>query len=338
MIRISLAALCLVSLCGVAAEPPQAEIRNRQIRAKLYLPDAQNGFYKSTRFDWSGVIGSLEFEGHSFYGPWFARVDPSVRDVAYQGSDIAVGLPTAMVGPVEEFQKPLGYDSAKPGGTFVKVGVGVLRRIDDTGYQFARPFELVDSGKWTVNKGDDFVTFTQEINAADLGYAYVYTKTVRLAPDKADMVMEHSLRNTGRLPIATNVYDHNFLVMDKMGPGPWYTITVPFEIKPARAPSADFAVIHGNQVAYLKPVENEDRVAFGLQGFGNDAKDFDVRIENSKAGAGVRIVGDRPLTNESVWSIRSVLAVEPFIDVAADPGKEFTWKYTYTYYSLPKTK
>jgi hypothetical protein len=85
-------------------------------------------------------------------------------------------------------------------------------------------------------------------------------------------------------------------------------------------------------------VENEDRVAFGLQGFGNDAKDFDVRIENSKAGAGVRIVGDRPLTNESVWSIRSVLAVEPFIDVAADPGKEFTWKYTYTYYSLPKTK
>jgi hypothetical protein len=124
--------------------------------------------------------------------------------------------------------------------------------------------------------------------------------------------------------------------MDKMGPGPWYTITVPFEIKPTRAPSGDFAVIRGNQAAYVKPVENEDRVAFGLQGFGKDAKDYDVRIENGKAGAGVRIVGDRPLTNESVWSIRSVLAVEPFIDVAADPGKEFTWKYTYTYYSLPK--
>src|SRR6266704_2984017 len=115
MIRSAPFVLCLVSIAGAAAEPPQAEIHNRHIRAKLYLPDAQNGFYRSTRFDWSGVIGSLEFAGHNFYGPWFTKADPAVRDVAYQGSDIAVGAPTAMVGPVEEFQKPIGYDNAKAG-------------------------------------------------------------------------------------------------------------------------------------------------------------------------------------------------------------------------------
>jgi hypothetical protein len=37
-----------------------------------------------------------------------------------------------------------------------------------------------------------------------------------------------------------------------------------------------------------------------------------------------------------VWSIRPVVAVEPFIEVAADPGKTFTWKSTYTFYTLPK--
>ena len=26
------------------------------------------------------------------------------------------------------------------------------------------------------------------------------------------------------------------------------------------------------------------------------------------------------------------------IDISADPGKEFTWKYTYTYYTLPQNK
>jgi hypothetical protein len=239
-----------------------------------------------------------------------------------------------MVGPVEEFQKPLGYDTAKAGDRFVKIGVGVLKRIDDTNYQFSKPFELVDSGKWSVKKGDDFVTFTQELNAPDLGYGYVYTKTIRLAADKADMIMEHSLRNTGRLPIATNLYDHNFLVIDKMGPGPYYTIKVPFEIKAQRAPSPEFVTIRGNEAVYVKALEGQDRVAFGLQGFSNDAKDFDVRVENSKTGTGLRIVGDRPLVNESVWSIRSVLAVEPFIDVHAEPGKEFTWKYTYSYYTF----
>jgi hypothetical protein len=30
------------------------------------------------------------------------------------------------------------------------------------------------------------------------------------------------------------------------------------------------------------------------------------------------------------------MAVEPFIDISADPGKEFTWSYTYTYYTIPK--
>ena len=52
----------------------------------------------------------------------------------------------------------------------------------------------------------------------------------------------------------------------------------------------------------------------------------------------MRIQGDRPLSNASLWSIRSVLAIEPFIDIAADPGKEFNWKYTYTYYALPKNQ
>ena len=37
-----------------------------------------------------------------------------------------------------------------------------------------------------------------------------------------------------------------------------------------------------------------------------------------------------------VWSNRSVLAVEPFIAIAAEPRKEFTWKYTYGYYTTEK--
>ncbi len=321
-----------------AADYPEAEIANQQIRVKVYLPDAKNGFYRAVRFDWSGVISSLEFAGHNFYGPWFTKSDPTVRDFVFKDADIVVGSASGMTGPAEEFQKPLGYDSVKAGGNFVKVGVGVLRKTDDTAYAFSKPFDLVDPGKWSVRKGSDFITFTQELSEPVSGYGYVYTKTLRLTPNKAEMVMEHSLRNTGKLPIATNVYDHNFLVLDHLGPGPDYSITVPFEIKPPRAPAVDVVKIEGNRAVYAKAVENQDRVSFGLQGFGSDAKDYDIHIENRKAGVGMRIVGDRPLSNESVWSIRSVLAVEPFIDIAADPGQEFRWKYTYSYYTLPNGK
>jgi hypothetical protein len=49
----------------------------------------------------------------------------------------------------------------------------------------------------------------------------------------------------------------------------------------------------------------------------------------------MRITGDRPLSSESLWSIRAVLAMEPFVSVAIEPGNEFTWTSTYTYYALP---
>lgn len=32
---------------------PQAELSNGVLRAKIYLPDAEKGFYRGTRFDWA---------------------------------------------------------------------------------------------------------------------------------------------------------------------------------------------------------------------------------------------------------------------------------------------
>jgi hypothetical protein len=89
----ALALVCIVFALGEAwaADPPRTEIKNQHIKAKLYLPDAQNGFYRGTRFDWSGVISSLEYQGHDFYGPWFTQYDPSVRDFIYKDADIIVG-------------------------------------------------------------------------------------------------------------------------------------------------------------------------------------------------------------------------------------------------------
>lgn len=102
MIRIGLATyLAATSLC--AAEYPSAEISSGDLQVKLYLPDSRTGFYRASRFDWSGMIGSLVYRGHEYYGPWFDRVDPSVRDFAYEGAEIVASPCTAAVGPAEEF-------------------------------------------------------------------------------------------------------------------------------------------------------------------------------------------------------------------------------------------
>ena len=316
---------------------PQANISNGLVRATVYLPDPVNGYYRGTRFDWSGVIGHLEYGGHNYYGPWFTKRDPSVRDFIFSGRDIVAGPCSAAMGPVEEFftdGKALGYDEAKPGGTFIKIGVGVLRKPDNRAYSGYRLYDIVDGGKWNVRPQPDAVEFNQTVADSSSGYAYDYTKTIRLIPSKPEMTIEHTLKNTGKRPIQTSVYDHNFLVLDNQPIGPDFVITVPFTIATDHPPSHDLAEVRRNQIHYLRALRDRDTVAIPIQGFGNSSSDYTITIENKHVGAGIKIVGDRPLEREALWSIRSVLAMEPFVAMSIQPGHEFKWKYTYTYYSL----
>src|SRR5271163_2587584 len=70
------------------ADFPRAEFGNGEIHAKVYLPEVKRGYYQGTRFDWSGVLYSLQFKGHDYYGPWFQKSRPEIHDFIYEGSDI----------------------------------------------------------------------------------------------------------------------------------------------------------------------------------------------------------------------------------------------------------
>ena len=169
--------------------PPQATISNGQITARIYLADPQRGFYRSTRFDWSGMIASLEYNGHQYYGPWFTGIpDPAVRDFVYRGQDIVVSAQSGAVGPAEEFQRPQGYSTAKPGETFVKIlGVGVLRKKDDAPYSAYNTYES-STPAVVEPAGPDLVEPSQQVDDSRSGYGYVYRKTVKLTAGRPELV------------------------------------------------------------------------------------------------------------------------------------------------------
>ena len=325
--------LCTITAEGAAADPPQAEISNGQITAKMYLPDATNGYYRSTRFDWSGAIFSVQYRGHEFYGPWFDRIDPNVINWVHQGSNIVSGPCSALMGPVNEFERVLGWNDTNS-ATFIKIGVGVLRKREGNYNKYA-PYDVLDPGKWSVKTESDSIEFTQELSDSASGFAYLYRKVVRLAKGKPEMVLEHSLKNTGQRAIQSTVYNHNFVVLDKQPPGPDFTFKVPFQIQAGRMPNRGPVEVRGNQVVFQRPLAGEDEAVVFITGFSDNVQDTGIIIENRKVGAGMKITGDRPLTRDLLWSIRTVLAVEPYIAIDLPPGGEFTWKNMYEYYTLP---
>lgn len=321
-----------------SSNAPSAAINNETIQAKIYLPDANHGFYRSTRFDWSGVIASLRVHGHDFYGPWFTKIDPPVHDFIYQGSEIIAGACSAITGPVDEF-KPIGFDEAKSGGVFLKIGVGVLRKPDDKPYDNYRVYEIANGGRWQVEPKPDAIEFTQTLDDAASGFGYVYRKTVQLIPGKPEMLLRHSLKNTGKHALVSNVYNHNFLTLDGKQLQAGITVTLPFDIESPRPPDKQLAEIRGRQISYLKPLKDRETVATPIHGFSRtSAADSHIRIENPAAGAGMTIESDRPLDSLSLWSIRSVLAVEPYTAISVQPGADFTWTGSYRYFALPDSR
>lgn len=302
------------------AEPPQAELSNGIIQTVLYLPDTSQGYYRGTRFDWSGAFKSLDYKEHSYVEQWFETYNPTTHD--------------AINGPVEEFT-PLGYTDAKPGDVFVKPGVGVLRKTDDKAYAFSIPFDIVNHGKWTVKTHKDRVEFRHEIADA-AGYGYQYTKTVRLSKGKPELVLEHSLKNTGQKSIETSVYNHNFFVIDKQPTGPQIAIRFPFAVKGEGKGFGSAINVQENSLIYSRELAKREQVySAGLQGFSPSASDYDIRIENLKTGAGVRATSDQSMEKLVFWACSTTSCPEPYIHLKAAPGQEIHWKITYEFYQKP---
>jgi hypothetical protein len=314
---------------------PQKEISNGVLRAKVYLPDAQKGFYRGTRFDWAGVIASLQFKGHEYFGPFFEKFSPSVSDVVI-GNPIEAGINSAASGPVEEFVSgpdgtALGYQEAKPGDPFCKIGVGSLRKIDNEPYSSYTNYPILNGGKRTQKNGPDWIEFTQKLTCGS-GYSYTYTKTIRLEKNEPVMTIQHRLINTGKKAIETQVYDHNFLLIDHQTTGP--AISIQFAFSPAPMAALDkLAEVHGKQLLFPKDFKGQDTFYGEFKGFGDSAEDYEITVENQKTGAGIAIRGDQPLVYVGVWAVRTVVAPEPYIQIRVPVGQEFSWKYTYRFYT-----
>ena len=313
--------LTSLALGQAAVAPfPHAEIAGGGIQATVYLPDATAGYYRGTRFDWSGAVARLAWNGHEYFGEWFARHDPLLHD--------------GITGPVEEFltgDSALGYDEARAGETFVRIGVGGVRKPDEPAYRRFATYDIVDPGAWTVTRAKDRITYVHRLRDIN-GYGYVYTKVVRLSKDT--LVLEHRLKNTGRKPIATTVYNHNFFTIDRQPTGPEFVVRFAFEPRAMR-PLGELGSLKDKELTFARELVKGETVFTELDGFGPTAADYDIRVENRKTRAGVRITADRPIAKFVFWSAPITVCPEPYVDASVAPGEESSWRITYQFYQLP---
>lgn len=326
-----LVAVCgLILLAGPAAAQdfPHAYLQNDKIKVKVYLPDAEKGFYRGTRFDHAGVFGEVEFAGHKIFGPWKDKHDPTNYD------DI--------VGPCEEFGtgSPLGYDEAKVGETFLKIGVGELVKPKEEKYQFFGKYTVAKPLVWKAdNSGPTAMRWTTTVTGP-MGYGYEYMKSLELkAP--ATVVIGHRLKNTGTKPITTDFYNHNFFNVDGDPVGPNYTITFPFDLKAneLRGKFGELVTTDNRQLRF-KDTLTDGFVMAGLTGFAPKAeKDRAFEFRHAPSGVRLAVTHGYDFSKVNVWGVKTCICPEPFLQITdLKPGETKEWAITYEFTTAPAKK
>ena len=316
--------LLLVASQASAQDYPKAAVAGKSSAFTLYLPDDAKGFYRGTRFDRGGVIADWKVNGATLFHAWKSGQDAGNAD------DIT--------GPCEEFDTagPADYAAAKVGETFVKIGVGELRKDKAEPYQFMKTYPVVNPGQRTLTVVGGKYTFTHEI-AAKSGVGYKLVKTVESADTDTAAVLKlrSTLTNTGTTPITTRVYNHNFFNVNRDPIGPNYRIDFAGKLRATKTESrydelagkgADALTFRGKLDAGQVYAEYADL----------PATPYRFTMRHAPSGTAVEVTSDRPLSAFRVWGISTVICPEPFIAIDdLQPGKSFAWATTYR---VPLTK
>ncbi len=313
---------------------PSVKLSNGAVELTVYLPDAEKGYYRERRFDWSSIAGGLVYKKHDWFEDW--RGEPHVPcGVIDDGS-----------GPSSEFGSgslgtppPLGFDEAGPGGTFMKIGVGELRRPEksevngkkNSSYYFGFPYKVERFFPWTFKNGSDWVELVQESPLVN-GYRYRLVRRYELKDSPPGFVMKCQLENLGEKPIEQTCYEHNFISLDGrlLGPDTRVVYSVPLTPEYTEESNAP-VVIKDSTVSFTKKLGFGNGASAVFPGCDDKPSSSVVTVYQDDLKTGLRISSDQPLARSLVYCAPTAVCPESHVAISILPGGAKQWETRYEF-------
>ena len=289
-------------------------ISNDALKISLHAPDRVEGYYRGTRFDWAGVFAGIEYRGINYAEQWFESYSPVMHD--------------AVCGPAEEFS-PIGLDEAAPGEPFLKIGVGVLEKMEGE-YDRFKLHNILDSGRRTLCVTENSAVFGHFISH-DNGYGYEYVKEISIT-GKSSFRISHTLRNTGKRHLKGNVYNHNFYTLGALRTGEARRLDFPF--RPEGDWRAEYSEVGftENGIRFTRNLLKGESVFTGNlheagKGMTGSPNSFELR--DTDTGCAVKAFCAVPMTKSVFWSNHRIACIEPYMDFDIAPGETMDFDIDY---------
>jgi len=289
-------------------------LKNKNLEIHIDLP-LEN--YDFSRFDWTGKIVSVKYK--DIYVSGIERTD--IEDDNKHGK-----------GFYNEFgiEIPIGYDEAKEGEWFPKIGVGLLKKKGEK-YLFSKKYKIRPA-EFKVSTAPDKLIISCQSPLVN-GYSYVLKKEIELT--ESGFIIRYFLKNTGEKIIATNEYDHNFLAINKELIGSSYILKFAFPLKPElfdATVNPENKVEVGQREISFNGTPGEQFFFSNLSG--NQNVDASWELLNTKNKIGISETGSFKTTKVNLWGWKHVISPELFFDINVKPGEEIEWSRTYNIFEI----
>ena len=282
-------------------------LKSECLEVDLFVPHST---YTGVRFDWTGLITQVTFEGKHTY-----CTSETMKDE----------MGTGGIGLSNEFgiYTPVGYYEIQPGQKFMKIGVGLLTRPDGGPYDFFRKYELNPFMKELKLEKDSIEFYMDAIPCN--GYAVDLKKVISVSGNR--LKIEYSLINKGEKPIFTEEYTHNFLSINRNDIDSKYHLEikspVEYGYRQGDMRISDTSITWDetpNETFYCRSIEkcNFDSLRWELT--------------HDTEGVGVREYGDFPADLVAVWGMAHVVSPEIYCRINVKPGNTQEWTREYEFF------
>jgi hypothetical protein len=280
------------------------ELKSERLQVEISEPGS---IYQGTRFDWTGFITQVTLDGvHTFCVP----------------ESLEPGKGCGGIGLCNEFgiDQPVGFQEAKPGDLFPKLGIGLLRKPDNEDYSFGRNYEIAQRFPIQVENNSIQAKFIcQPVDCN--GYSAQLIKTVRVWGTNLEILYE--LENTGQKTLSTNEYVHNFVGINQEPIEPDYRLQfpAPIHIDEKACVSLENLNIQGSTVYFRGPLPS---LYLRTQDFFfSSLPQWKLILQSQKIG--LQEIDDFKPCRVAVWGTFHVLSPEIFVEIALPPGQSQKW-------------
>ncbi len=284
-------------------------LNNKQLKIKIAHP--LHG-YKSSRFDWTGKIFEIFFDG--------IQITTIENPSATESLQLGAGL----------YNEFLDYEHVEIEKWFHKIGVGLIKK-SRCPTDYSMKYEIKPAN-FNVIPTNNRLIIKCKSDVLD-GYAYVLNKEIILKENT--FTVEYLLENTGEKKIKIDEYIHNFLAINHDPISPSYSLTFPFQIrregsKETVNPSNVFT-FNDNEIHFNKQTEHQffmDHIN------GKQCVNAQWELLHSIEKIGIRETASFQSNKINLWGWKHVISPELYHHIQIEPKEFATWSRCYEFFRI----